>query len=158
MIGGIAVSQLRLLQQRANEDFPSISIDNGPFGDNYMSIRTSLGLTAADSLLYAPITVIVEGKTEIVSLAMLLKRLHDEAVPGFDEWDSIQDLVHLISGEGASFAYWCRMARSQGSEPIILVDGDMRRRLEQQRFQDEFGDVPVVVLQDGTEFEDLCVS
>jgi hypothetical protein len=155
MISRIDTYGLRLFEQCTVDGRPSISINNKPYGDNLSSIRASLGLTATDSLLYAPISVIVEGPTEIVSLSYLLQRLSSEDVAGFEDIDTLLDLTHLINGQGDNFPLLCRIAKSQGSTPILFVDGDKARRLEQKRFKQEHSEVPVVTLDKGTEFEDL---
>lgn len=156
MINRINLNGLRLLKQKSIEGKPSIEVDNSPYGDNFLGIRSSLGLTAVDSLLYGPVTVIVDGKTEIPSMNYLFEKIRQEnELEDFNDLDELLELTQFLNGEGSSFAFWCRIAKAQGSRPVIFVDGDMDRRLLQKRFKNECGDVPVIVLDEGTEFEDI---
>ncbi len=82
-------------------------------------------------------------------------RLHNEQVPGFEDVDDLLPQMHLIDGMGDSFEFWARMAQSQGSKPIIFVDGDKIRRVKQQKLQEKIKDIQVIHLDEGLEFEDL---
>lgn len=156
MINPMRVESLRLLERQTTQDGRAISyINNKAFYDNFFPIRNSLGLSPADSLLYSPITVIVEGPTEVMSLPYLLKRLSEDEVEGFQRFNERASLIHLVDGQGDTFEFWCRLAKSQRSKPIIFVDGDKIRRVEQQKIREKHPDVPVIHFEKGIEFEQL---
>ncbi|HML21886.1 MAG TPA: AAA family ATPase [Aggregatilinea sp.] len=76
MINPIRPRTLRLLERTGSNDsfaqYAVTRINNRPIHDNYLNIRNSLGIWPSDSLLYAPITVIVEGITEKLCIPYLL--------------------------------------------------------------------------------------
>ncbi len=155
MINPLKVDALRLFERSNVEDRAVSVVHNRPFERNFVRVRSSLGVSPADLLLYAPITIIVEGATEILGIPYLLLRLHGENVPGFERVPELLASSHFLDGEGDSFEYMCRLAKSQGCKPIIFVDGDKIRRIKQQRVEEQHRDVPIILLPDGQEFEDL---
>jgi predicted ATP-dependent endonuclease of OLD family len=155
MVNPLRPESLRLITRTTLENKATSQIDNRPVKENYLPVRVSLGLTPADSLLYAPVTLIVEGLTEILCLPFLLKRFIEESVEGFEDLRKLLPLCHFIDGQGDSFEYWCRLAKSQKSRPIIFVDGDKIRRVKQERLEEKHPDVPVITLNDGQEFEEV---
>lgn len=155
MVNSLRPESLRLLTRTKIDGKPTSQIDNRPIKENYLPVRSSLGLTPSDSLLYAPIAFIVEGLTEILCIPILLKKFGQESVEGFDKVSLILSNCHFIDGQGDSFEYWCRLAKSQGSKPIIFVDGDKIRRVRQEKLEEKHPDVPVIVLDEGSEFEEI---
>ncbi|MBZ0318487.1 MAG: ATP-binding protein [Anaerolineae bacterium] len=155
MINTVNCSGLRLLRRTNINGKATTEIDNQPIKDNFLPIRTSLGLSPSDSLLYAPITIVVEGDTEIATIATLLQRLSKESIQGFEQAIHLLSQSHFINGQGDSFEYWCRLAKSQGSKVIIFVDGDKIRRVKQQDVSGKHPDVPIITLKEGQELEDL---
>jgi hypothetical protein len=152
MINVMRPQSLRLLSRTAIEGTATTRIDNKPFQNNFVRVRASLGLTAADSLLYAPLTVVVEGDTEVVGLPLLLLKLAENGVAGFERVEDLLGLCHFLDGMGDQFGYLCRLAKSQGTTPMVFLDGDKRRRLSQYKLDD---DVRVVFVEGDDEFEQL---
>ncbi|MGE0823237.1 MAG: hypothetical protein AB7G75_29435 [Candidatus Binatia bacterium] len=155
MINPLRPETLRLLEQDTKDEKATTIIRNRPIAKNLYPIRASLGLSPIDSLLYAPITLIVEGPTESLCLHPLLIRLKEGGIKGFHEIDQLLELCHFISGEGDSFAYWCQLAESQRSKAIVFLDGDKRRKSQTKKIEEHHPDVPIVFLDEEKEFEDL---
>lgn len=155
MINVMRPHNLRMLKRTTVGGKSTSIVDNSPFKNNYLPIRSSLGLTPADSLLYAPITVIVEGETEVLSIQLLLTKLCSAGVEGFHDIEVLLAQVHFLDGMGDKFGFICDLAKSQGAKPIIFLDGDKQRHLKQHRLDEKHPDVPVVTLKDGEEFEQL---
>jgi hypothetical protein len=153
MINTMRSHSIRLLE-RDNRDGKATSIiNNRPISENLYPVRSSLGISPGDSLLYAPITLVVEGYTEIFGLPILLKRLYEENIEGFQQVDELLAQTHLLDGQGDSFEYKCRLAKSQGAQPLIFVDGDKNRKVE--KVKEKYPDVPIIRLKQGQEFEEI---
>jgi len=155
MINTMRPQSIRLLRRETRDGKATTIIDNQPFGDNYLPVRTSLGITPADSLLYAPLTVVVEGDTEVVGLQLLLLKLGDAGVTGFEEARQLLEQSHFLDGMGDRYPFVCKMAKSQGAKAVIFLDGDKVRHLAQHKLQEHHPDVPVVTLPNEQEFEQL---
>jgi len=155
MIDVLSPERIRLFERTNKDDKPTTIINNKPIEDNFYPVRTSLGISPADSLLYAPITIVVEGETEILGLPLLLKRLHNEKIAGFELAHRALSVSHFLDGHGSSFEYWCRIAKSQGCKPIIFVDGDKSREIQQQKISEKHPDVPIIILETMSEFEEI---
>lgn len=153
MINPLRPHAIRLFQRATRKGKATSVVDNRPFKENYLPIRASLGLSPADSLLYAPITVVVEGDTEQVGIPLFLDKLWKANIPGFERWPEIGPQIHVLGGGGDNLQYFCRLAESQGAEPIVFVDGDKKRHLKKHGI--DSAKMPVVELADGTEFEQL---
>lgn len=118
-------------------------------GDNFQGIRTALGLTAADSLLYGPITVVTEGDTELRCLMTILERLADSP-----EHEAALNLIVLLDGQGTpSFLNWCHRVQSFGCTPIAFADGDKQREIERFYTANNFTFAKIILEEE--EFEDL---
>jgi ABC-type transport system involved in cytochrome c biogenesis ATPase subunit len=152
MINVARSHSVRLLRRESRGGKPTTAIDNSPFKANYLPVRSSLGLTPADSLLYAPVTVVVEGETEVVGLQLLLMKLGRENVHGFGRAETLLSQAHFLDGMGDQFSYACRMATSQGAKAVVFLDGDKGRHRNKFNIPD---DVPVVVLDGDDEVEQL---
>lgn len=155
MINVMRPHSVRLLRRESREGKATTVIDNQPFKDNYLPVRTSLGLTPADSLLYAPVTVVVEGDTEVVALQMLLLKLAEANTPGFERTKYLLSQSHFLDGMGDRYPFICQMAKSQGAKPVIFLDGDKKRHLAKHKLDQTHPDVPIVTLADDEEFEQL---
>lgn len=155
MINTFSRQGLRLLERTKINGKATSIVNNKPYQENFTLIRASLGLTPSDSLLYAPITVIVEGSTEILGISALLRRLISESVKEFEDIDQLMSQCHFIDGIGDSLEYWCRLARSQGSKPIVYVDGDKTKKIRQLQNAGKLEGVPVIMLDNDKEFEEL---
>jgi hypothetical protein len=153
MINPLKCRSLRLLSRKTVNGKATSDIDNSPYSGNYLLVRSSLGISPIDSLLYAPISVIVEGKTEVLCLNYLLPKLCENKIEGFDEADVLLSLMHFVDGAGDSFDVHYAVAKSQNSKPIFFVDGDKRKRVAQ--VEKKLGDPPIVALGPGQEFENL---
>ncbi len=156
MINPARPKSLRLLSRdRSAEKVATTKINNKPYSDySFQLIRSSLGMSPADSLLYAPITIIIEGATESLGLNRLFQRLIDESeVERYKDLETLVGLVHFLSAGGSSFARWARIAKSQGNLVIVFVDGDHINRANQ--LQKEYPEIPVVHFYETKEFEDI---
>lgn len=157
MINPILSSSLRLVKRENNGRIATTTILDRPVDENFLSIRSSLGLSAADSLLYGPVTLIVEGPTEVIGLPIILGRLWKEGVEGFSEVGTLLPQVHFLDGCGDSFDQLCKVAISQGTRPVVYLDGDKAgSRLNKLRTR--FPDVPIVLLEGRSEFEEIVSS
>jgi predicted ATP-dependent endonuclease of OLD family len=155
MINPFTCHGLRLLKRKVKKDHATTSIINKPYEDNFLPVRTSLGITPTDSLLYASITIIIEGYTEMICLPILLSKLQIENKKGFEDVDHLLSQVRFIDGQGDSFEYWVKLTKSQGCKSIIFVDGDKIRRIKQLKLAEKMPEVPVIHLEENTEFEEI---
>ena len=155
MINPLRADSIRLLERKnANNKAVSI-VHNKPYEKSFAQIRASLGISPIDSLIYAPITIIVEGSTEIICIPQVLLHCHEKNVPGFERVRDLLSLSHFLDGEGTSFEYMCRISKSQGCKPIVFADGDQIKRVKQSKIEEIHPEVPIIFLADGQEFEEL---
>ncbi len=153
MINTLRPQSIRILERkRVNEKAVSLFVSNVS-RDNYTLVRSSIGVSPADSLLYAPITIIVEGSTETQCLPLVLKKLSDNGVVASAVLETLLSQTHILDGEGSSFEYMCRLAKSQNAKPVVFLDGD--KQADIKKVHDKHLDVPVVSLASGTEFEQI---
>jgi ABC-type transport system involved in cytochrome c biogenesis ATPase subunit len=155
MINTMRPHALRLLKRDVVGDKATSIVINKPYEANYFPIRTSLGITPADSLLFAPVTIIVEGGSEVIGLPLLLCKLARANAPGFETAENLLSQVHILDGIGDNYPFACELAKSQGAKPIIFLDGDKKRHLKQHRMEEKHPDVPIITLDEGEEFEQL---
>lgn len=120
---------------------------------NFSTVRASLGMVPSDSLLYADVTLVTEGASEIRALPALLVKLEQARVEGFEDASRVLAECHIIDGGGDSFEYYVRLAQSQGSCPVLFLDGDKVGRAKEVRRKHR--DVAVIELDKGTEIENL---
>lgn len=153
MINTMRPSSIRVLERASVNGKATTIINNEAFDQNFVRVRSSLGLTPADSLLYAPVTVVVEGPTEVRSLPVIYDRLCRKPVAGFEGVDTVLSDIHFLDGTGDQYEYMVRLAKSQRAKPIIFLDGDKSGSLKKTR--DQHPEVPIILLSDGQEFEDL---
>jgi hypothetical protein len=144
---------IRLLQRAIRDEKPVSIIVNEAFQKNFVQVRSSLGLTPADSLLFAPITVIVEGATEVRCLPLVYDKLNKAGVASFQDTREILAQIHFLDGEGDSYEYMVRLAKSQSAKPILFLDGDKSDQLDAVR--SKHPDVPIILLDADQEFENL---
>ncbi|KPL80624.1 ATP-dependent nuclease [Herpetosiphon geysericola] len=154
MINPMLPTHIRLLERKTVDGKATTIINNQPIEENFALVRSSLGMNPADSLLYAPITIVVEGITEVFTLPLILMKFHAHQVAGFEKVKVFLSIIHLLDGRGGEMDYWCRMAQSQGCQPIIFADGDQRKRLARPGVREKLGDIPKVLLDEGSEIED----
>lgn len=149
-------NRLRLLtREQTQEGIATTRINNEPYTDeNFQMIRSSLGVSPADSLLYAPISVIVEGATESLALNRLFRRLKENPINEIhDELHRLIDLIHFLGAGGSSFVRWAKMADSQGSKAVVFVDGDQINNAK--ALEKDFGHIPIIHFDETKEFEDI---
>lgn len=146
-------SSVRLLKKVVGNDQTRVEVVSQPFKENWLALREGLGLTAADSLLYGDITVVVEGMTEVVAFPLLLRRLSEAKIPGFVEVEELLERIHWLPGDGDSYPYMVKLASQQGNQVLVVLDGDKRKKASSIR--EENSEVGVVVLPDEQEAEDL---
>lgn len=153
MINTLRPQSIRVLERkRMNDKAVSLIVNNASL-ENYMLVRSSLGVSPADSLLYAPITLIAEGATEVQCIPLVLKKLSENDVIAAEKLDALLSQVHILDGEGSSFEYMCRLAKSQIAKPVVFLDGD--KQVDVQKVNEKHPEVPVITLKSGAEFEDL---
>lgn len=154
MINPLRPETLRLVKRDASREIPTSVVENRPCDQNFLSIRSSLGMSPSDSLLYAPITLIVEGPTEVIGIPLILQRLWKAGDDEFRDVGVVLPLLHVLDGCGDSFDVLCRFALSQGTKPVVFLDGDKAgSRLNQLR--KHCSNVPIVCLKDRQEIEEL---
>ncbi len=144
---------VRLLERTMVDDRATTVIHNRPIEGNYQKIRSSLGMTPADSLLYAPVLLLVEGITEALCLPTLFDKLEQAQIADFARASLVLSQIHLMDGGGDTFKKMCRLAISQGAKPVIFLDGDKERASNEVRR--DFPDVPVIELPRDVEFEEI---
>lgn len=148
---------LRLLTREQTESgVATTRIDNKPYIDgNFQSVRTQLGILAADSLLFSSITVIVEGPSDSRGLNLLFRRLHGEWEDDkYSDLNVLQRLTMFFPAGGyGEFDKWLKVAQCNGVLPILLYDGD--KESDAQAMDNKHADVPVLWFDKDTEFEDI---
>ena len=152
MVNTLRPGSVRLLKRQRVDDRAISVFENKPCGENYAPVRTSLGLSPSDSLLYAPITIVAEGAAEVRCLPVLLRKLAAAGRLGVDadSLDRLLALTHLLDGQGDSYPRLCKLAKSQGTHPIVFLDGD--KKPDKKLAEEE---IPVICLPDRTELEEL---
>jgi predicted ATPase len=155
MINVMRPNSIRLLNRERVTGKATTSIDNRPFAENFFPVRTSLGITPADSLLYASLTVVVEGESESIGLPLLLLKLAEASVPGFERVRTLLSQAHFLDGMGDRYPFICKLAKSQGARVIIFLDGDKKKHIVKHKLDQSHPDVPIVTLADGEEFEQI---
>jgi AAA ATPase domain len=153
MINPIRTGSIRLLSRANNGRVAHTVVNNRPIDENFLSIRSSLGITPADSLLYAPVTLVVEGPSEVLGLPVIIGRLWKDGVEGFKDAGPLLSHVHFLDGQGDSYEQLCKLALSQGAKPIVFLDGDKSPRVAKTKKR--FPDVPVILLDGNSEFEEI---
>ena len=161
MINPVRPRCIRLITREESEnDKVTTNIANEPYKDGgFRLIRSSLGLSPADSLLYGAVTLTVEGDTEVLALAYLLERLtkdwRDERP---EDLETVLGQIHIVGAGGFGNVHKCALyAVSQGSRAIAFVDGDEAGRVKKlvSRRQQTNEKVPIICIPRGGEIEDL---
>lgn len=151
MLNGLHPERVRVLVRERGADQPLTRIRN--LDGSFALVRSSIGLSLADSLLLGPVTVVLEGETETSCLVALLVKLETGAVEGFERVSSLLGQCALLDGRGDNFERLARVIESLGSAPVVLVDGDKAPRL--QRVREAMPHVPALSLPGRMEFEEL---
>lgn len=153
MIPSHLPDRIRIFERSRGKRAATSRVSNSTYGENFQKVRISLGLTPGDSLLYGSVTVIVEGDTEVRCLEKMILKVARSGEPTFKGVEQILDSVLFVSGEGNNIPKYCRIALAQNANPIVLVDSDKKSICDKVHAISE--DVPVIVLNDGEEFENL---
>ncbi len=153
MINTLRPNSIRVLERRRDGDKAISCFTKDTFSGNYARVRSSLGITPADSLLYSPITIVVEGITEVLCLPLVFDKLAKAGTLDKAQLDVLLPLTHILDGEGDTFEHLCRLAKSQGAHPILFLDGDKSNRLT--KVCKMHSDVPIVLLPERREFEQI---
>jgi predicted ATPase len=154
MVNTMRPESVRLLTRKRLADTAKTVLLDEPFAANYTAVRSSLGISPADSLLYAPVTIVVSGKTEVCCLPLLLRRMEDANIDGFNDVSQLLSLsIFIEAGGDGNMANLFRIAEAQGSRVIAFCDGDTgnRWKLAMNRVALD----RLVVLDDRSEFENL---
>jgi len=152
MINNIFPERIRLLERVNQSGFATTKVIKNATLNNFQAVRSHLGMTPADSLLYTPVTVIVEGKTEAYNLGEIFTRLGRERYDEFPYMGTIVSQIHFLDGGGSQFIKWIPMAKKQGATPIVLVDGDKIQEVEKAKNEHN---IECVSFDKGKEFEDI---
>lgn len=156
MINSLTPHNVRLLKRATNEDGQATTrIDNHPYRENFLSVRTSLGISPSDSLLFGAVSIVIEGATESLCLPYIFRKLEESGTAGFDKALFFLSLSHFVSGGGTEYEHWCKFALEIGAKPILLLDGDKRRDLERRKFAQKYPKIPTILFPDKLEFENL---
>jgi hypothetical protein len=153
MVNTLRPNSIRMLERTSENRRATSRFLNNPSGANFTLVRSSLGIVPGDSLLYAPLTIVVDGSTEVFCLPLVLKRLADEGTFPMSDLELLLPMTHILDGEGSTLELMCRLAKSQGARPIVLLDGDVCANL----ISEMHPEVPIVQLDKGMEFEDLVL-
>jgi energy-coupling factor transporter ATP-binding protein EcfA2 len=155
MVNPMRPHQVRLFRRENRDGKANSTVESDACDKNFLGLRSSLGITAADSLLFGPVTVIVEGETEFLCLPLVFEKLRAGNVPGFAETRKLLSLAHFLDGMGDNFEYLCRVAESQGTRTVLFLDGDKRKVVEQQKVAEKHRDAKIILFPDRQEFEQL---
>jgi hypothetical protein len=87
-------------------------------------------------------------------LASIIDKLSKAGVLGFEKSIKLLSLAHFLDGDGDSYEYFCRLAKSHGTKVILFLDGDKRKRVEQSQVAEKHSDVEIILLPGREEFDD----
>lgn len=126
MISGATIDSIRLIVQRQqfDEQCTNSHIEKKPYDQNFQKVRTTLGLSPEDSLLYSPICLLVEGETELLAMELIFEKMvhfHPDTLSGFEQ---VLRSIHILDSRGSQFSIMCKLVESQGEYPIMFFDGD----------------------------------
>ena len=155
MINNMRPEAIRLLSRGKIGEFPTSKIKNDPFSKNFATVRSALGITPADSLLFAPVTVVVEGKTEAYCLPRILQKLKHDSIEGFGDVNKILDQIHFLDGEGDSVELLVRMAKSQNAKVVVFLDEEKRQKKGEEKLASDHPEVRVIKLDSGKDIEQI---
>lgn len=156
MMNTLIPETVRLLKRVVSDAGTATTrIDNYPYRNNFISVRTSLGMSPTDSLLFGAVSIIIEGPTEAFCLPLIFQKLQQASISGFEKAMFLLSLSHFVSGGGDEYEYWCKFALDIGAKPILFLDGDKRRDLERRRFSEKYPTIRITLLPDKKEFENL---
>ncbi|MCK6548448.1 AAA family ATPase [Myxococcota bacterium] len=155
MLNTMRPQSIRLLRRVTVDGIPQTTIDERVTEWTYQPVRLSLGISAADSLLYGEVSVIFEGPSDMVAIGTLFERLEAHGASGFEGAALLFSRCSMIHGAGDNLVRTARIARHHGTKPVIFVDGDKPNLKSVLAEADATGGIPVVALAEGKELEDL---
>lgn len=147
MINSLRPETIRLLRRRKENGHAVTVVEKRSVDDGFAAVRTSLGVTPADSLLYSPVAVFVEGPTEALCLPLLLRRLSDAKCEGFENANELIGSTQFISVGGDHFGSQATLAKGYGIIPIVYADGDILKKATSQLAKDH-SDIRVIAPDD----------
>ena len=153
MINTLRPQSLRVVNRTRHDDKATSVFINDAFDKNYLHVRTSLGMSPGDSLLFAPITIVAEGKSEVIGIPLLLEKLAGTNGIDKERLELLMSHIHIIDGEGSTFDKMCELALSQNVKVVTFLDGDKKK--EWAKCSKRLPDVEGVMLGDHQEIEDL---
>lgn len=155
MVNPMRPRSVRLLTRVTNKKGAFSTVDHEPYADGFASVRSSLGISLADSLLFSPITVLVEGKTEVVCIPRILEKLSAAKRLSNYDLESIMSQTLFLEAVGVTnIPNLVRISRGHGSTIIAFVDGDSSTRWRAQ--MDKIGNrVPLIICVENGEFEEI---
>lgn len=155
MINSLRPRSVRLVQRKRTDKGTFSEVQNAPYREGVASVRSSLGISPSDSLLFSPVTVLVEGKTEVLCLPLLLEKIVGTETFTVLELEELLSQAIFLEAVGLSnIPNLVRISRAHGSKVVVFVDGDSTMRWKQQ-----FGSiqpaVPLVECGENLEIENL---
>lgn len=155
MVNPMRPQSLRVLERVQKGDKAYSRVLKSPYDEGFAKVRSSLGISLADSLLLAPATVIVEGKTEILCIPFLINRLAGEGKLPRDLVERVFTQTIFLEAVGVpNIPNLVRISRAQGSTVFAFIDGHDADRWKTQIAKCN-GDVPLFVCMKDGEFEDI---
>lgn len=132
-------------------------IENRPYGDGLRSLAVDLGMALSDSFFLAPITLVVEGPTEVNCLGGVLRLLAESRPEIATALDELETYFTCWDAGGSDWVRATKYVHNKQCLPIVLLDGDKTKELVKAREEWEplRDEVPVVVFPNGKEFEDV---
>ena len=155
MINPMRPECVRLIERSTKDDVAISLFNNKPAHSGFLGVRASLGLSIADTLHLAPVTLIVEGVSEAYGIPLIVQKLAGH-IQTFSAGLTLLGNIAIWDCEGDNFDRCCGIAKSQRLNPILWLDGDKRQKLEARKHKTKhLQDVPIIELEPGKEFEDL---
>lgn len=157
MLNPMRGEQVRVLYRDRSDDkqYATTRLLPRPEEANFHAVRTSLGISLGDSLVYAPVTVITEGITEVRCIPKVLLKLRDAGLLDGMEVEKLLGLATFLDGNGDSVEYLTRLAKAHGAKVILFLDGDKRERVQQLGMAEVHPDVSIVYVTGEREFEQV---
>jgi predicted ATP-dependent endonuclease of OLD family len=155
MLNPMRPQSVRLLERAKTGEQATTILRKRPEELGFRAIRSSWGVTAADSLFFAPVVVIVEGPTETHCLPILCEKLATAGIAGFEDYEKILGLITVLDGEGQTLSTVAKIVACLGARVVVFVDGDKSTAVVQKIFNEKHPKIPVIRLPEGTEFEEL---
>lgn len=141
-------------QNRRNNEYRYSKLETRALKGTFQLVRSSLGITHRDTLMYSPISVVGEGETELVALSAIVDRLKtlDQTL-----WEKIEPHIPklgFVDGLGTNLPKYCTFVSSLGYTVIALVDGDVADRERRKLVPNILTEEDFFALPDRKEFEE----